>query len=312
MTDLLTWISRRAGIGAILLPAAVFCICTAVPDRMSPENRPASLDFYAGDTRCAASFSCLAEDRNIPGLPGPAASGGEWMETPGKTVPPSGGEDGMPVGPDEVGTDEKAAAEAQEEEEAARLSEAERLLRERLAADEDAYHIMVNRSQNTVTVYERDEGGAYTVPVRAMVCSTGSRTPLGAYQTSRKYEWRPLFGGVYGQYATRITGHILFHSVPYTEASKNALEYEEYNKLGTSASMGCIRLSVEDAKWLYDYCAVGTLVTIYEDEDPGPLGKPEPLVIDVDSPYRGWDPTDPDAANPWLASEAEKGSTDES
>ncbi len=100
-------------------------------------------------------------------------------------------------------------------------------------------------------------------------------------------------------------GNILFHSVPYTQTSKDALAYEEYNKLGTSASMGCIRLSVEDAKWLYDYCAAGTLVTIYEDEDPGPLGKPEPLAIDVDSPNRGWDPTDPDPENPWLLEMAE-------
>ena len=38
---------------------------------------------------------------------------------------------------------------------------------------------------------------------------------------------------------------------------------------------------------------------IYEDDDPGPLGKPEAAHIDTDSPNKGWDPTDPDVANPW-------------
>ena len=53
--------------------------------------------------------------------------------------------------------------------------------------------------------------------------------------------------------ATQITGNILFHSVPYTEKYNNAsLEYWEYDKLGTSASLGCIRLTVKNAKWIYD------------------------------------------------------------
>lgn len=57
---------------------------------------------------------------------------------------------------------------------------------------------------------------------------------------------------------------------------------------------------MEDAKWIYDNCPVGTKVTIYDSKDPGPLGKPTPIRIDVNSPYRGWDPTDPDPRNPWL------------
>ena len=171
--------------------------------------------------------------------------------------------------------------------------------RDTLRTDRDAYYIRVNRSQNTVTVYERDESGAYTVPVKAMVCSVGRATPLGTYRTSDRYVWRELFGYVYGQYATRITGHILFHSVPYTSMRKNTLKYAEYNKLGTSASMGCVRLSVADAKWIYDNCAPGTQVNFYDGDDPGPLGKPAAAVIDENDARRGWDPTDPDPENPW-------------
>ena len=83
-----------------------------------------------------------------------------------------------------------------------------------------------------------------------------------------------LTGNVCGQYATQIVQGILFHSVPYLRQDKSTLKYEEYDKLGTSASDGCIRLTVEDAKWIYDNCDSGTLVEFYGDTNPGPLGKP--------------------------------------
>lgn len=168
-------------------------------------------------------------------------------------------------------------------------------------SDRYPYYIMVNRQANCVTVYGKDENGEYTVPVKAMVCSVGvsNATPVGTFKTSDKYAWRYLFGDVYGQYAYRINKHILFHSVPYYSKNKGDLESEEYNKLGEPASLGCIRLSVADAKWLIDNCPKGTTVTIYDSPDPGPLGKPTPVRIDLASPNKGWDPTDPSAENPW-------------
>lgn len=170
------------------------------------------------------------------------------------------------------------------------------------AASAYPYYIKVNRAANTVTVYALDSEGNYSVPVKAFVCSTGSATPLGTYRTSDKYRWRPLFGNVYGQYATRITGNILFHSVPYYSENLNALESEEYNKLGTAASMGCTRLCVRDVKWIYDNCPSGTTVEFYDDaSNPGPLGKPVPITIDLNDNRKGWDPTDPDPSNPWNA-----------
>lgn len=163
------------------------------------------------------------------------------------------------------------------------------------------YYIKINRRQNCVTVYTSDENGEYTVPYKAMICSTGlyNATPRGTFHLSTKYLWRELYGKVYGQYATRITGGVLFHSVPYYKKSKSALCTEKYNKLGQQASMGCVRLTVEDAKWIADNCPSGTTVEIYDDDDPGPLGKPEAAHIDTDSPNKGWDPTDPDVENPW-------------
>ena len=132
-----------------------------------------------------------------------------------------------------------------------------------------------------------------------MLFRSYNATPRGTFHLSTKYLWKELYGKVYGQYATRITGGVLFHSVPYYKKSKSALCTEKYNKLGQQASMGCVRLTVEDAKWIADNCPSGTTVEIYEDDDPGPLGKPEAAHIDTDSPNKGWDPTDPDVANPW-------------
>lgn len=170
------------------------------------------------------------------------------------------------------------------------------------------YVIYVNRSLNCITIKQLDETGAQT-PVKSMVCSCGregSQTPEGTFRTSDYYEWRKMVDGTYGRYAVRFNGKILFHSVPYVEAAPDTLEWEEYNKLGQNASLGCVRISVSDAKWIYDNCKPGTTVVVYSnDEEAGELGKPASIQIDENSPYRMWDPTDTDINNPWMAGQEE-------
>ncbi len=164
------------------------------------------------------------------------------------------------------------------------------------AASKDAYYIKVNKKKNTVTVYKKDSKGKYTKPIKAMVCSTGAATPTGTYHTLAKYRWRPLVHNVWGQYCTRITGSILFHSVWYYEKDPSTLSIKEFNRLGTKASAGCVRLSVKDTKWIYDNCGIGTKVTIYNSNNPGPLGKPKAIKIK----NYPWDPTDvTNKKNPW-------------
>ena len=86
------------------------------------------------------------------------------------------------------------------------------------------YTITVNKATNSVTVYKLNTSGHYE-PYKAMICSVGANngTPAGSFNTQAKYVWRPLFGNVYGQYATRINGNILFHSVYYKETSPDTL-----------------------------------------------------------------------------------------
>ena len=172
-----------------------------------------------------------------------------------------------------------------------------------MTSDKYPYLVKVNRVLNCVTVYTKDSNGKFTVPYKSMACSTGkyiNNTPLGTFKVSSRYTWRLMVDGTHSQYATRFYGGILFHSVPCYSPHKNQLEYEEFNKLGSPASLGCVRLNVQDAKWIYDNCPYGTTVIVYDDEtSPGPLGKPSVIKIPEDSPYRGWDPTDPDSSNPW-------------
>ena len=164
----------------------------------------------------------------------------------------------------------------------------------------ETYYLKVNYGANVVTAYKKDSSGKYTIPVKAMVCSTGKATPTsGTYKMSNKYRWHQLNGGVYGQYCSRITGHILFHSVPYAKNTPDSLKYTAYDKLGTKASAGCIRLTVADALWIYNNCQSGTYVEFYSSSDPGPLGKPSAQKISSNEKCRNWDPTDPLSNNPW-------------
>ncbi len=168
-------------------------------------------------------------------------------------------------------------------------------------ADKSApYYIIVNYSSNVVTIYKKDANNQYTIPVKAMVCSTGVSTPRsGVYKlTNARYRWRALFGGVYGQYAVKIVGNILFHSVPYVRTDNGALEYWEYDKLGTAASAGCVRLTVADALWIYNNCGSGTQVE-FSSNSANPLGKPSARKISAYESLRGYDPTDPISNNPW-------------
>ncbi|MCM1325274.1 MAG: L,D-transpeptidase [Bacteroidales bacterium] len=167
------------------------------------------------------------------------------------------------------------------------------------------YTVYVNRTQNCVTVMEQKEDGT-SVLAKVMACSCGREgheTPEGVFKTSNYYEWCAMVDGTYGKYSVRFNKAILFHSVPYLKPSDDTLEWDQYNLLGQNASLGCVRLSVVDAKWIYDNCKVGTTVIVYSgDNIVGDAVKPATVQIPEDSPYRNWDPTNLNSNNPWLVS----------
>ena len=164
------------------------------------------------------------------------------------------------------------------------------------------YWVKVNEQCNVVTVYEKS-GGKWK-PIRAMLCSTGLKkpgkeTPRGTYYMGGRRQWGVMFFGVYAQYCTTISGDYLFHSVQYNkQRNYKSQPTDEFNKLGRHASHGCVRMSVMDAKWIYDNCKAGTKVTIYRSSKPGPLGKPEGIKVST-ARKEYWDPTDPNPNNPY-------------
>lgn len=164
----------------------------------------------------------------------------------------------------------------------------------KIIGKQSSYVIKVNKKKNVVTVYAKDGKNGYIIPVKSFVCSTGYATPTGTFYTPAKYRWQTLDGPSYGQWCTRITGHILFHSVWYYRKSNTTLSVKEYNKLGTTASHGCIRLTAGDAKWIYDNCKLKTKVIIYNSDSTGPLGKPKASKL---KSWHTWDPTDPNVKN---------------
>ena len=136
------------------------------------------------------------------------------------------------------------------------------------------YTLTVDVTNQITRAYTYDENGQYTVLVREMICSTGTSkypTPCGTTIMPKKrarWGYFPTWGS-HAQYLTRIDSANAFHSVLYAEPDETTLSVKSFEALGTPASHGCVRLLVSDAKWIYDNCKEGTIITVYEGEyDP--------------------------------------------
>lgn len=132
-----------------------------------------------------------------------------------------------------------------------------------------AYWIGVDITNQITTVYRSSDDSV----VRHMLCSTGldaTPTPTGTFYMPKKAyaaertEWYYFKEfDCYAKYATRIKGGILFHSVIYGSKSDSSLRTSSVRNLGSKASHGCIRLTVDNAKWIAKNCPSGTKVKIY-------------------------------------------------
>lgn len=161
------------------------------------------------------------------------------------------------------------------------------------------YRIGVDVTNQITSVYGLDEAGGYTALVKQMLCSTGTDkdpTPSGTYTlngATARWCYFPKWG-THAQYWTRIDAYNAFHSVIYSEANSMALKKGSYTGLGKKASHGCIRLMVEDAKWIYQNCGKGVEVVVYEgdyDEELTKSFKIPPLDESVMLPVPTPDPT---------------------
>lgn len=161
------------------------------------------------------------------------------------------------------------------------------------------YAILVDRGAQVVTVLTIGETGAYDVVARQMICSTDKykkKPTNGVYKLDGQHKrWLSTLTGSYAQYATRISGTILFHSIPYSRKREDSMMTDEYYKLGRNVSEGCVRLTCEDAKWIYDNIPAGTLVRFFTGTyDEARLAELVPPALSGGK----WDPTDANAKNP--------------
>ncbi len=152
-----------------------------------------------------------------------------------------------------------------------------------------AFKLEVDVNNQVVKVWKwtADTGG-YSTLYKSFLCSSGTKsnpsTPGTYVLSGRKARWCYFskWGGSKAQYWTKIDEDIAFHSVIYSEYDEMTLRTSSLNNLGTRQSHGCIRLTVADAKWIYDNCGEGTVVVIREDcpEDPELVAAIKPGKLD--------------------------------
>ncbi|MCL2670966.1 MAG: L,D-transpeptidase family protein [Clostridiales bacterium] len=132
----------------------------------------------------------------------------------------------------------------------------------------DTYKIIVDLYWQVVMVYSQDDKGEFTVPVRYMLCSTGSarvgaETRTGVFKMLKvRARFGEFMNGYAAQYWSLIYSRTYFHSILYTRRDLSTYDVKEYNKLGTKASHACIRLPVPDARWIWYNISYDTVCEI--------------------------------------------------
>ena len=140
-----------------------------------------------------------------------------------------------------------------------------------LAAYDMPYYIGVDLTNQIVTVYSTADNSI----VRQMLCSTGMNdsTPDGTFhltpkgRLSERGEWTWLAQyQCWVKFATRIYLGYMFHSLPFSEKDEGTMIEESAREFGMPTSHGCIRLRVDDARFIAKECLQGTSVEIYRNE----------------------------------------------
>lgn len=127
------------------------------------------------------------------------------------------------------------------------------------------YRLEVSIDRQRVYVYESDESGEYTL-TQTFTCSSGlgNTTPRGIYLDGAPCNVWHYFSkfDCWARYSYVIEGDIMFHSVIYSERNTDTLRESSLYALGQKASHGCVRLSVKNARWVFEHCSRGSTVII--------------------------------------------------
>lgn len=121
------------------------------------------------------------------------------------------------------------------------------------------YILMVNRSTHKVGIFQGWRGS--WTPIQYWDCGDGAPstpTVTGVFTIkSRGYYFDS--GNARCYWYTQFYGNYLFHSVLYSKYNGSLLD----GRVGMALSHGCVRLKIENAKWIYDNIPSGSTVVVY-------------------------------------------------
>lgn len=124
------------------------------------------------------------------------------------------------------------------------------------------YTLDVNLTNQNINVIKKDK------VLKNIKCSTGilgdqeTETPLGIFNIQCKGEY--FYSNKYkegARYYIKFFSNYLIHSIP-VDKKGNIIE-DEKKKIGFPASHGCIRISIQDAEWIYNNIPEGSSVIIH-------------------------------------------------
>ena len=124
------------------------------------------------------------------------------------------------------------------------------------------YIMIVDRSTHRVGVFKGRKNSWTNVKYyKCCVGKPSTPTISGTYTVGSKGKYFDT--GTKGRcwYYTQITGNYLFHSVIYDR--QNSPKRIIDNSMDAAVSHGCVRLDLENAKWIYDNIPKNTKVIIY-------------------------------------------------
>ncbi len=121
--------------------------------------------------------------------------------------------------------------------------------------------ILVDTKENKVGVFNGKKGNWNIV--KYWDCTTGapvSPTVKGSFTVGNRGMHFGEEKGYTCWYWTQFYGDYLFHSILYNPYSKTSIQD---GRLGQNLSHGCVRLEIDNAKWIYDNIPRGTKVYVY-------------------------------------------------
>ena len=129
-------------------------------------------------------------------------------------------------------------------------------------ASNTPFLILVDRNTHKVGIYNGSQGNWNNwAKWSCVVGKPSTPTVTGFYTIGSKGRYFDTGSRGRCWYFSQIHGNYLFHSVIYDRSSSPVHIID--GVMGVSASHGCIRLSVDHAKWIYDNVPKGTKVWIY-------------------------------------------------